>query len=147
VECKIRRVFSYTAAFAALSRGRSAVARTAVSCRVRPDYDAKKRRDKVFFDFFLDHMLPNRKPGNQPNVVTQMFDHEHLRTSTTEPIMLNVVTMFLTSGFHSRTLYIEDKDSTLSQVMQWFGTFRIRAVAHHLSFPLRLQRFFRSGAD
>jgi len=61
--------------------------------------------------------------------------------------MLEAVTLFLTKGFYRRILYIEDKDSTLSQVMQWFGTFRIRAVAHHLSSLLRLQRFFRSRAD
>jgi hypothetical protein len=51
--------------------------------------------------------------------------------------MLKVVTLYLTRSFHRRTLYIEDKDSTLSQVMQWFGTFRIRTVTHHLSSPLR----------
>jgi hypothetical protein len=34
-------------------------------------------------------------------------------------------------------LYIEDKDSTLSQVMQWFGTFRIRAVGQHFCSPPR----------
>ena len=61
--------------------------------------------------------------------------------------MLNVVTLFLTRGFYRRILHIEDKDPTLSQVMQRFGTFRIRAVAHHLNSPMRRQRYFRSDAD
>ena len=57
--------------------------------------------------------------------------------------MLKLVTLFPARGLHRRIFYIEDKDSTLPQVMQRFGTSRIRAVTHHLISPLRLQWFFR----
>ena len=140
-------VLSYTAAFRRAFTRSIGVHWTAVSCLLRLDYDAEAVATGRVFDLFLDNRLTDRRPGNQPNVATQIFDHELLRTSTTKPIIPKLVTLFLTRAFHRRILHIEDKDSTFSQIMQWFGTFRIRAVAHHLSSPLRLQWLFCSSVD
>jgi len=89
----------------------------------------------------------NGLPGHQPNAVFPLALHvKQLRAGSAEPVVLQVMAVFLSRPIIKLILHVENKYPPLTQVMQGLGTLRVCAVAHHLNSPLRLQRFARSGA-